>query len=100
VTEGQTYDNKLHTFKELDYSTSWKTFEMMVAGIGIKSLVTNISTRRMMDLDISESEIAEDRPKYMGKMPDIGSSFLFNEKPKGISCCCSNQEAEKGCLIF
>jgi len=33
VTDGQTYDSKLHTFKEMNYKTAWKILEIEVEQI-------------------------------------------------------------------
>ena len=30
TTEGRTYDEKMHTFKEMDYKDSWKSMEITV----------------------------------------------------------------------
>jgi hypothetical protein len=83
-TDGQTYDSKLHTFREMNYKKAWKALEVTVSKENAEALSDGSSSD---DPDINIPEIT-----------DAPSSRL-------PSSCCSNpfqpqSEGSKSCLIF
>jgi len=96
--EGRTYDHKLYTFKETNYSTMWESLELLAKPLDLRNSLKNISKEG----SVEESKC--DDPNDLGKIEENAEEGEPEPIHKSRTCELSTNKCVNGmksiCNIF